>query len=100
MYNCYFYIFQGCFIYQQFKSQFKSINENYDLYQLLNICENEHCNLVCFRNVLDFYQHVHPTKELRDASTTAAKKLAEFEVDLSMRQDIYDRYNDFIDTGN
>ena len=44
-----------------------------------------------YSNMLDFYQHVHPDKALRDASTAASKKLSEFEVDLSMRQDVYDR---------
>ncbi|XP_078487908.1 thimet oligopeptidase [Ciona intestinalis] len=43
------------------------------------------------RNNLDFYQHVHTNKELRDASTECDKKLSEFEIELSMRKDVYDR---------
>jgi len=46
------------------------------------------------RSNLDFYQHVHPDKNLRDASTESDKKISEFEVEMSMRQDIFDRYLD------
>lgn len=43
------------------------------------------------RNNLDFYQSVHPNKELRDAGTESDKKLSELEIEISMRQDVFDR---------
>jgi len=44
------------------------------------------------RNNIDFFQHVSPNKELRDASVAADKKLSEFDVELSMRQDVFDSF--------
>lgn len=43
------------------------------------------------RNGLDFYQHVHPDKEKRDASTESDKKLSDFEVKMEMNKDVFDR---------
>ncbi|KAL4236482.1 Thimet oligopeptidase [Mactra antiquata] len=51
------------------------------------------------RNNIDFVQHVFTDKSLRDASVSADKKLSEFDVEMSMRQDVFDAVDAFAKKG-
>lgn len=55
------------------------------------------CDYHTLRSPIEFPQHVSMSKELRNASTEASKKLEDFDVEMSMRKDIFDKiayYND------
>jgi thimet oligopeptidase len=44
------------------------------------------------RNNLDFLHHVSSDKEIRDTSVAVDKKLSDFDVELSMRQDVFESF--------
>lgn len=53
------------------------------------LAEND-INYSTERNILDFPQHVFPQKELRDASVAVDKQLSDFDVEMSMRPDVFE----------
>nr|XP_029137007.1 thimet oligopeptidase-like isoform X1 [Labrus bergylta] len=65
--------------------------ENVSVENTLNALANAKLEYVSSRHVLDFPQYVCPSKEVRAASTEADKKLSEFDVEISMREDVFER---------
>ena len=65
-------------------------NEDATYSNVVKVLANSQSEYDTKRNVLDFPQHVSPDKEIRAASTEADKKLSAFEVEMSMRKDVFD----------
>uniref|UniRef100_A0A3P8W5U2 Neurolysin (metallopeptidase M3 family) n=1 Tax=Cynoglossus semilaevis TaxID=244447 RepID=A0A3P8W5U2_CYNSE len=65
--------------------------ENVSVENTLKAVANVKLDYASSRHFLDFPQYVSPAKEVRSASTEADKKLSEFDVEISMREDIFER---------
>uniref|UniRef100_T1IK18 Peptidase M3A/M3B catalytic domain-containing protein n=1 Tax=Strigamia maritima TaxID=126957 RepID=T1IK18_STRMM len=53
------------------------------------------CDFLTYSSPLEFPKQVSTIKEIRNASTAAAQKLQDFDVEMSMRKDIYDKVEYF-----
>jgi hypothetical protein len=51
--------------------------------------EDSHTSLSVAEELLGFYQYVSPSEETRDASSKAESHAKEYEVDASMRLDVF-----------
>uniref|UniRef100_A0A8C4EWJ8 Neurolysin (metallopeptidase M3 family) n=1 Tax=Dicentrarchus labrax TaxID=13489 RepID=A0A8C4EWJ8_DICLA len=65
--------------------------ENVCVENTLKALANVRLDYASSRHVLDFPQYVFPSKEVRTASTEADKKLSDFDVEISMREDVFKR---------
>jgi len=77
----------------------KLSKEDVNMDNLLHRSINEEYESYAKAKNIDFFQHVAESKELREASTDCDKLLSELEVDLSMRQDVFDNVVAFSEKG-
>lgn len=67
---------------------------------VIKILANVERDYATLQAPLEFPQHVATDKTLRDASTEAARQLDDFDVEMSMRKDVFDKIQAFATKGN